>query len=352
MNKKYHTYEAHIKPMLDFIDNNLYINGKCSESKIKILKLAAIFHDCVYIPGSKTNEDDSIEAFKYFCTEGLYNNHQNIPVNLSILHKEANFLKDIVLIREDCNFATYNELQLSKDEYNKIIELINNTKNPFDIRYGDELGHIFAKLDVYGLTQDFHTLMINEHRIYNEFKDFYSLKEYKQGRVDFLNKVIKEIPNANILGIENLIEYVNTRDYGSLGIFAGSFNPFTIGHNNVLEQAKNNFNSIVVVKMQNLDKLNQELIDLPKLEGVKTMWDGGTLVDLVNKLKEGYSSVSVIRALRNSSDLQYEQNLKALIYDFDKNIKFVYYLADSEFNHVSSSMVRNLPIEIRSKYLV
>lgn len=353
MNLKYHSYESHIKPMLDYIDQHLHLNGNGSESKKKILKLACIFHDIVYTPNSNTNEDDSIEVFNHFCTEGLYGNYENIDLNWDILLNEVDFLKDIVLRKEDCNFAIYNELQISQEEYNKVIELIENTKNPFDMRYGNELGHYFAKLDVYGLTQDFYSLMINEHRIYNEFKSFYTLSEYKKGRINFLTRVINEIPNANIPGIEKLIEYVKNRSYGTLGVFAGSFDPFTTGHNNVLDQAKKHFDDIIVVRMINLnkpDKISSMLIN--PLEDVMVLYSDKLLVDLVNDLKEGYRSTSVIRALRDNSDLLYEQNLRSTVKDFDDSVHFVYYLSDKEFSHVSSSMVRSLPVDLRDMYLV
>lgn len=353
MNLKYHTYEAHVKPMLNYIDEHLHLNGNGGESKKKILKLATIFHDCCYTSGSTTNEDDSIEVFKHFCSEGLYGNYKNIQLNWDILLGEETFLKDIVLDKEDCNFATYKELQLSKEEYHKVIELINNTKTPFDMRYGDELGHIFAKLDVYVLTQDFYSLMIYEHRIYNEFKEVCTLSDYKKGRIEFLTRVINELPSCNIPGIEKLIGYINIRSYGTLGIFAGSFDPFTIGHLNVLEQAKKNFDNIIVVRMVNYDKTdNKGVMLVDKLDDVVVIESDKLLVDLVQELKEGYKSASVIRALRNGSDLQYEQNLRSTVKDFDNSIHFVYYLSDKEFSHVSSSMVRNLPENLRYKYLV
>ena len=69
-------------------------------------------------------------------------------------------------------------------------------------------------------------------------------------------------------------------------------------------------------------------------------------------MKIGYSNATIIRALRNGSDLQHEQNLKQIVHDFDKNINFVYYLSDIKFQHISSSMVRALPEDLGNSYIV
>jgi hypothetical protein len=49
--------------MLDVIDNEMHLNGNGSQSKKKILKLATIFHDAVYVPMSETNEEDSVALY-------------------------------------------------------------------------------------------------------------------------------------------------------------------------------------------------------------------------------------------------------------------------------------------------
>ncbi len=339
MKLKYHTYYSHIGPMLKFIDEHMHLNGINGESKRRVLKLAAIFHDIVYVPGSETNEDESIAVFDLWCNMKYADEWSWIKAtNKFVFSVESDFLE-------------YAFKSATPEEKLKVVELIENTKNPFDMRYGDELGHYFAKLDVYGLTQDFNTLMINEHRIYNEFKDVYTLEQYKKGRVEFLTRVINELPNCNVNGIEQLIKYVNERDYGTLGIFAGSFNPFTIGHANVLDQAMKNFDKVIVVRMRNYEKPEPKY-DIPTSLKCHVMESDKLLSELVLDLSTGYSHTSVIRALRNGDDLQYEQNLRAVVNDFD-DVSFVYYMTDPKYQHISSSMVRSLPTdELRAKYII
>jgi hypothetical protein len=109
--------------------------------------------------------------------------------------------------------------EMNSEEYHKVIELIENTKDTYNPRQGDELGHLFYLLDTFILREHYANLVKYEHRIYNEFKNHVTLDEYINGRCDFLQSAIDSIQNVNKIGLEYLIEYVKTRDYGTLGIF-------------------------------------------------------------------------------------------------------------------------------------
>jgi hypothetical protein len=98
--------------MLDYIDTELHLNGNGGESKKKILKLAEIFHDIVYIPGSKTNEDDSIEIFKIWVSMLHWDDYTHIKnIDVSTLYLQEKFLE-------------YAFNSITGEEKNKVIELI------------------------------------------------------------------------------------------------------------------------------------------------------------------------------------------------------------------------------------
>ena len=59
------------------------------------------------------------------------------------------------------------------------------------------------------------------------------------------------------------------------------------------------------------------------------------------KEAEGYKVV-LVRGLRNGDDLAYEDNQLKFINDFKKNIDVVFFRCDEEFQHISSSAIRNL----------
>jgi cytidyltransferase-like protein len=342
MNTKYHTYDNHIKHMIDAIEE-MPLNGLQGPSKKRILKLSAIFHDCVYVPMSKTNEEDSVALFELMVNE--------VTSHKMVLKKDREYMNRSIILKS-VGLLTIRKLiqEMNSDEYHKVKTIILNTKDTYDKRMGDELEHYFYLLDTYVLREDFYTLIKYEHRIYNEYKNYVKVDEYIKGRTEFLQSCIDKIQNVNTTGLERLIDYVKTRPYGTVGIFAGSFNPFHKGHKNVLDQARKDFDKIIVVQMQDFAKPQSTYV-MPELDALVIKTDK-TLVKVFNELKEGHTNATIIRALRNGDDLQHEQNLKQTVLDFDTGVRFTYYLADAGFSHISSSLVRSLPDDLKGSYLV
>ena len=68
---------------------------------------------------------------------------------------------------------------------------------------------------------------------------------------------------------------------------------------------------------------------------------GGLLTDFVKELPKN-TNYTLIRGLRNGADLQFEMNQYRFLQDLDPEIKVVQILCDREYEHVSSSAVRQL----------
>lgn len=66
------------------------------------------------------------------------------------------------------------------------------------------------------------------------------------------------------------------------------------------------------------------------------------LHELIEKKEsEGYH-VILVRGLRNGDDLNYEDNQLKFIKDFKKDVNVVFIRCDEEFEHISSSAIRQL----------
>lgn len=131
-------------------------------------------------------------------------------------------------------------------------------------------------------------------------------------------------------------------------IFAGSFDPITNGHLNIIERASRIVDSLTVLVCNNMNKtymLDKDLrLDLVRqtidsFPNVKADYTDGLLADYILK----HDINLYIRGIRNSQDYTSESQMfamnKALI---GKSCEMIYILSDLEFSHINSSMVREI----------
>jgi pantetheine-phosphate adenylyltransferase len=143
-------------------------------------------------------------------------------------------------------------------------------------------------------------------------------------------------------------------------LYPGSFDPMTKGHMNIVEQASNLFDEVIIAVMQNpLKKTSfftlEERMEIVKelyqnINNVKVISGSGAAVDvaLLNECK------AIIRGLRSLSDYDYEVQLQQMNKELSNNkVNTICLFADKEYQFVSSSMVKevlNLNKDI-SKYV-
>lgn len=124
------------------------------------------------------------------------------------------------------------------------------------------------------------------------------------------------------------------------GIYPGSFNPWTVGHEDILKKALKAFDEVTVVVMQNPEKSAGHEIDenaIKALGNVKVIvTEDVRLEDIARKTKAN----AVIRGIRGGQDLDYERNFQYWCEDIGMEIPFALFLADRNLVHVSSSSVK------------
>jgi pantetheine-phosphate adenylyltransferase len=197
--------------------------------------------------------------------------------------------------------------------------------------------------------RDLEKLLDYEDKIFSEFSSL-EYPVYVKGRTDFLIKSADECNNPS-LGI--LAEIVRNRKI-RVGVYAGSFNPFHIGHLNILNKARNLFDRVILVRGINPDKSQINAHYIPNLPGVLIKPHLGLLTDCLKEIGE-YSNVTLIRGLRNGKDLDYEVNQLRFMEKMYPEIQVIYINCDKEYEHVSSSALRSLSKfsdEEVKKYLV
>lgn len=129
-------------------------------------------------------------------------------------------------------------------------------------------------------------------------------------------------------------------------VFAGTFDPPTLGHKAIIEDCLRLFDEVVVAVLVNPTKApcftleqRKEMLALI-VEGnprVKIRTFSGTATEL---LREENTDIYV-RGIRNGVDLDYENANLYASHKLDKNMLTVYLPCRQELLHVSSSIVRN-----------
>ena len=143
----------------------------------------------------------------------------------------------------------------------------------------------------------------------------------------------------------------------TVGVYAGSFNPFHKGHYDILLKSEKIFEKVILVRAVNPDKPASNW-PLPKLiedRTIITLDKLDLITDVVKNIQGNPgtpNNVTLIRGLRNAHDLQAEINYYYILQDLMPEIQMVSIFSDRLLPHVSSSLVRSLTIygEDKSKY--
>lgn len=129
-------------------------------------------------------------------------------------------------------------------------------------------------------------------------------------------------------------------------IFAGTFDPPTLGHKALVEECLKLFDEVVVAIMVNPAKLpcftleqREEMLALTfgKNPRIKVVVAEGTVAELLQRENTKF----YVRGIRNSIDLDYENANFYASRKLDSELCAVYLPCPQELLHVSSSMVRN-----------
>lgn len=129
-------------------------------------------------------------------------------------------------------------------------------------------------------------------------------------------------------------------------LFAGSFDPFTVGHRSIVERGLALFDKIIIAVGHNEHK-HGEWSEEQRISAISRLYSGNPRVEVT-----GYSGLTtdfakkcgagvLLRSVRNTVDFEYERNL-AEINRMISGIDTVILVSDPRFACISSSMVREL----------
>jgi len=217
--KHRHYHNAnHINNLLNKV---IVYKDRLSNKEFLQLQVAILFHDVIYDPRSKKNEEESSKLFLK-----------------TSKHLEA----------------------LDSNDIHIIDDLILSTKNhePKNL-----LEKIICKLDLSSFSEPFSQILIDEKKIRKEYQ-FVDWVDYQKGRIDILDKfknkaIIQEMPGAKEK-IDFQIEYLK-QEKPKIAIYPGSFSPLHVGHLNILEKGEQVFDKVILAFGRNTEKISKDIED-------------------------------------------------------------------------------------------
>lgn len=269
------------------------------------LLLTALFHDIVWFPQRNDNEVQSAAAFD--------------------------------LLRPSLG------AQLPPAAVECIRNTIIATKRQQD---SSPMAHLFHEFDcdilLHGSPVD---LLAYEFQIFREFQ-FLNLTDYRKGRGSFFSRVSRHFPGCHA-NMRFLIEYLERRR-PRIGIYAGSFNPFHIGHLAILQKAELMFDKVIVAVGLNPEKAHRSGDATARaikhsLPFHEVVFFDTLMVDLLER-ESTFADITLVRGLRNGYDLDYEMSQQCFMQEMRPQTHSVYIPCDKALEHISSSALRGLRI--------
>lgn len=131
-----------------------------------------------------------------------------------------------------------------------------------------------------------------------------------------------------------------------IGIFVGSFDPFTIGHDSVVKRALPLFDHIVIGVGVNSQKSHM-LSEAERIEAITKLYANEPKIsvkvyhDLAVDFAKREGATYIIKGVRSVKDFEYERE-QADINSHISGIDTVFLFTEPQLASVSSSMVREL----------
>lgn len=133
-------------------------------------------------------------------------------------------------------------------------------------------------------------------------------------------------------------------------IYAGSFDPFTLGHLDILNRASSMFDEVIVAIGTNTSKKSlftpnekfdmiTEVVKEHSADNVRViLFTEGLIVDLAKKEEANV----ILRGLRSVADMEYEMNIASMNKTQAPKVESVFLMADEKYRFISSSLIKEI----------
>ena len=137
---------------------------------------------------------------------------------------------------------------------------------------------------------------------------------------------------------------------GRTGLYAGTFDPITNGHIDIVERAVKLVDKLVIGVAINRDKgplfSLQERVEMLREETDRLFPDAAIQVEpfetLLTHFARSVGASVIIRGLRAVADFEYEFQMTAMNQQLDREIETVFLMADPRHQAIASRLVKDI----------
>ena len=130
-------------------------------------------------------------------------------------------------------------------------------------------------------------------------------------------------------------------------MYPGTFDPLTLGHEEIIDRAANLFDHLLVsVANDSLKSTMFELDDRLKLVEIISSRYPNVTVSAYDGLTIDFAKSNninvILRGVRNSSDFNYESQISQMNNTMDKSLESLFFIASDSYKSITSSLVRQV----------
>ena len=135
-------------------------------------------------------------------------------------------------------------------------------------------------------------------------------------------------------------------------IYAGSFDPFTMGHLNILNRTAKMFDEVIVAIGTNTSKkplfTPDEKLEMITAVVKESSYDNVRVVlhvdGLIVDFAKSEGATVMVRGIRSLTDMEYEMSIASMNKTQQPEIESVFLMADEKYSFVSSSLIKEVAI--------
>jgi pantetheine-phosphate adenylyltransferase len=132
-----------------------------------------------------------------------------------------------------------------------------------------------------------------------------------------------------------------------IAVFPGSFDPVTKGHEDIIRRGLSLFDEIIIAVGINSSKKSLFPIE-NRMKWISSLFKNepkikvesysGLTIDFCKQKNAGF----ILRGLRNSTDLDFENSIAQMNKAMAKDIETIFLVSSPEYSAISSTIVRNI----------